>query len=138
MPAVSLVVDPVPGAILAFNDTGSTIAAGFFVHLDGWNADRNIPKMILADQLLARSAMAIVGTDIPDGAAGRVYTCGALILNYNTNAWSLGAPVFLGEDGEIVQAEPAGRVEYVGIVAKQAVDGSIYIFPTAVRQLKAI
>ena len=114
------------------NQTGSTIAKGKAVYIDGVSG--TVPTVVLADATTdATSAytLGLTANEITDGATGYVITQG-ILKNISTTGLTAGGPVWLSETaGEVTATRPTQPAHGVLIgyaVRIHASNGEIYIF----------
>jgi hypothetical protein len=114
------------------NQTGTTIAKGKAVYIDGVSG--TIPTVVLADatsDVTSAYTLGLTAASIADGATGYVITKG-ILKNISTTGLTGGAPVWLSETaGEITSTRPTQPAH--GVLIGYAVrihgsNGEIYIF----------
>lgn len=115
-----------------WNATGSSIAADKFVYASAYNTTATVlePQVTLASNAASTSlAMFITTEAIANGASGNV-SKSSLITSANTNAGSVGDPVYLSTAGGWTLTQPsAGSVPQVigRIITKSATAGVILV-----------
>jgi hypothetical protein len=113
-----------------YNGTGNSIAAGKLVYLSGYDSTTSCDKITLASNASNLTlAQAVALETIADGSTGyvgRQYT----LTSQNTDAVSVGAPVYLSTGGAVTTSKPTttATVQIVGrTFVKHASTGKIDI-----------
>ena len=113
------------------NKSGTAIAAGKLVALNGLDTTSGKPKIVLADADAALPAFGVTTAEIANDAAGTVHRRALSAADINTNSASTaGDPVYLDTTaGGFAHTAPSGataRVQIVGyVVVKSATVGQI-------------
>lgn len=113
------------------NEGSVTIPNGSVVYISG--ASGALPAVRLATNAddSAKKTLGIATQEIVAGATGYITTQG-LVRDLNTNAYTIGAPVYLSTGGGLTITEPTypATTVRVGIVVQQnSTTGSIYVQP---------
>ena len=112
------------------NSTGSTIADGSVVYVNG--ASGQIPTIALADAdtVVPTQVIGLVTADIANNAQGLVTTHG-IVNSQNTIAYADGSILYLsqtaGQVTNVKPAEPAAAVSVGIVVYSHATNGKIYV-----------
>jgi len=115
---------------LCVNKTGSTIAKGKVIYIDGGQGNR--PTITLADNTTdATSArtFGITAESIPNNQSGYVVTKG-LITGLNTNAYTAGTQLYLGTSGDWTSTKPvapAHMVYVAKVITQNSTTGVVYV-----------
>lgn len=120
-----------------YNDTGTAIADGRLVYVNGFTADN--PHIALAsnDASDAAYVFGMATESIADSHYGYSTTSG-LVRGLNTSSYSAGQILWLGTAGNLVTAQPdapARSVAAGGVVRVHATEGSFYMRPTVIPRL---
>jgi hypothetical protein len=113
------------------NLTGSNIATGKLLHIDGYDASQNFPTVVLADNSTGKPAHGIANAGINNGNAGDIMISGYIgSAGPDTTAFTAGDTLYLGTSGDMVNSPPTtGFVQQVGVAARIATvfSGRLYV-----------
>lgn len=124
--------------LIAYNNTGTTIAKGAAVYSKGSNGTKITIDKARADSLATSRCIGICAESINDGGYGRVFLRG-LISNIDTSSFSSGDPLYLSETtaGNYKSGSPSHPYisQKIGtVIVSNASTGSIYVgIETALR-----
>jgi hypothetical protein len=116
------------------NSTGSTLAAGSWVRITGWDAVNEVVTIALADTGADATmpAAGILTAAIANGASGRVWQIG-LASGLNTAGMTEGGEIYLTTSGGWTQTRPTAvgaRRQFLGtVLVAHASTGSIFVYP---------
>lgn len=110
------------------NETGTTISAGSVVYISGFN---NLPLISLGDntQEINHEVIGVVLNNINNESNGLIITHG-ILTGIDTDSFSaVGAKLYLGTSGQLVEGEPAsGSIVFIGQVIVKDNNGAILIY----------
>lgn len=118
------------------NNSGSTIASGKTVYVNGFDSDDQIITVGLADYN-DESTFPVIGItteEIENGNTGTARTAG-LLLGFDTSAVSINTEVFVGANGDVTFVDPRSDednnfiTQRIGVVVTSEENGQIYLFP---------
>ena len=121
--------------VLAFNDTGSTLANGSVVYITGSSSTLGLPTIAAAKATSYEGAFTVgvvtEGAGIANGTSGFV-TVRGIVHDVNTNSWEVGDNLYLsdttsGTFSNTIPAEGNYKVRVGRVLVKDASVGSIYI-----------
>jgi hypothetical protein len=116
------------------NNTGSSIAAGTFVRITGWDGTNGVITIAPADTSADSTmpAAGIVTAAISNNSSGRVWQIG-LATGLNTSSITAGSEIYLTTSGGFTATKPTAvgaRKQFLGTVLEQhASTGQIFVFP---------
>lgn len=120
---------PVGGIVLidAKNNTGAFMPKGTPVYVSGYNASSGKPEIsaAAANGVNTYPAIGVLNQDVSNGDEGLIVTAGGSIAGLNTNAYSIGAALYLSNTaGVFTTTKPTGTsvIQKVALVTR--VDGS--------------
>lgn len=115
---------------LCVNNTGSTIAKGKVVYVNGGSGNR--PTITLADntaELSSARTFGITAESITNGNSGYVVVSG-ILDGLNTNAYTAGTQLYLGTSGDMTSTKPvapAHMVYVAKVITQSATVGVLYV-----------
>lgn len=115
---------------LCVNKTGTTIAKGKVVYINGGQGNR--PTITLADyssDATSARTFGVVAENINNNNSGYVVTKG-LVTGLNTNSYTAGTQLYLADDGDMTSTKPVApnHMVYVAkVIAQNSTSGIIYV-----------
>lgn len=120
--------------IRVFNATGSTIANGAAVYVNGRDATSGLPTVALADADTAATAeFAGVATHSIENATKGYITAFGMVNTFDTSALSAGLPVYVSSTAgaltSTIPASPAFKVQVGVCIRSDAAAGKLFVQP---------
>jgi hypothetical protein len=115
---------------LCVNKTGDTIAKGTVVYINGGQGNR--PTITLADyssDATSARTFGVTAESINNNNSGYVVVKG-LITGLNTNSYTAGTQLYLGDDGAMISTKPQApnHLVYVAkVISQNSTSGIIYV-----------
>jgi hypothetical protein len=115
---------------LCVNNTGSTIAKGKVVYVNGGSGNR--PTITLADNtsdLTSARTFGVTAEAIADNNSGYVVVTG-IVTGLNTNAYTAGTQLYLSTSGDMTSTKPvapAHMVYVARVITQSATVGVLYV-----------
>lgn len=111
------------------NISGSTIAKGSPVYIDGYNSSRPTVSKCESSDINTFPCIGLAKAEMLDGTNGVVVTVGVL-ENINTSSYSEGDKLYIGTTGGLTTTQPGTGASVVGVVTySNSSAGKILVAP---------
>jgi hypothetical protein len=108
------------------NTSGATIGAGVPVYTNGYSQSRSKPTIAKALPVTTAPILGLLKASVNNESDGVVVVAGVM-EGVNTQSFSAGQVLYVGESGGLTNVRPPNGSAAVGIVAYAAVEGIVIV-----------